>query len=362
MLLEGGPAHPSGVVRALIYRDHLARNGYDAIFRSRRSAFLFKLVLQPPRWLAPLTAKGPGRLILYGIMEVLARLNEPLLLAAAKRCDIVYSSKLQSYRFVKKLRESTKAKLVFDFGDALWLYSRAKGFAESLALAHEVTTDNVHTAEFVRTVNPNCTVIPDAPQVELFDARRAALRRKSDGSRIVIGWIGTPTAAYNLYRIWPVLERLFIKYPQLHLRLVGTGEDRRFLPPFERIRYSLRPTYDQAGMIEEVLGFDIGVFPQFDTEKDRVRGVLKASVYMAGEAAVVASAIGQSREFIRDGVNGMLAATDEEWEQKISALIEDAELRGRLASEALRQVRAELSTDAMFAKLDAVFRRQLGAA
>jgi len=360
VVLEGGPAHPSGIVRALIYRDALARAGFDARFHSRRSAFLFKLILQPPRFLAPITAKGPGRLLLYGLMELLAPFSEARLLAKARTCDLVFLSKVQSFRFVDRLRRKTRAKLVFDFTDALWLHTREKRLADCLRLADEITTDNEYTAEYVRPINPNCTVVPDPPQIELFDARRAASRRKATDDAVVLGWIGTPTAAYNLYRIWEVLERLCSRYPNIRLRLVGIGEDQRFLPPFEHVRVTIRSTYDQSLMIDEVLGFDIGLFPQFDTEKDRVRGVLKASVYMAGEAAVVASRVGQSRDFIRDGVNGMLAGSEEEWEQKLSALIEDAPLRRRLADEALQQVRAELSVDATFTRLAEVFNRQLG--
>jgi hypothetical protein len=92
------------------------------------------------------------------------------------------------------------------------------------------------------------------------------------------------------------------------VRLVGTGDDPALRPPFERVRYSAVPYYDQSTMIDEVLGMDIGLFPLQDVERSRVRGVLKAAIYMCGEAAVVASPVGQTPEVISNGVNGVLAS------------------------------------------------------
>jgi len=41
----------------------------------------------------------------------------------------------------------------------------------------------------------------------------------------------------------------------------------------------------------------------------------------------VASNVGANRDIIKDGVNGYLARTEEEWIEKISKLMEDSNLR-----------------------------------
>jgi glycosyltransferase involved in cell wall biosynthesis len=239
---------------------------------------------------------------------------------------------------------------VLDFGDAVWLPGRAgENFNEVLRNVHAVTTDNELTADYVKRINPNCTVIPDSPQVERFDQIRSGKEKKD--STITLGWVGSPLTAYNLFVIWEALERLFAKYPNLHLRLLGVGKNGGLLPPFERISYSGRATYSQAEMIDEVLQMDIGLFPLQDVESSRVRGVLKATVYMAGQAVAVCSPVGQCVDLIKDGVNGMLAATPEEWEQKIEQLILDPGLRQKIAAEGLATVRKEFTVAAAFAKL-----------
>jgi glycosyltransferase involved in cell wall biosynthesis len=116
------------------------------------------------------------------------------------------------------------------------------------------------------------------------------------------------------------------------------------------------PDYKQPEMIDEVLGMDIGLFPMQDIERSRVRGVLKATIYMAGEAVVIASPVGQVADVVRDGTNGMLARSTDEWIDKLDALIVDRELRARLAREGLAMVRKEFSTEQSWRLLRAVWR------
>jgi glycosyltransferase involved in cell wall biosynthesis len=104
-------------------------------------------------------------------------------------------------------------------------------------------------------------------------------------------------------------------------------------------------------MIEEVLGMDIGLFPLQDVEASIVRGVLKATVYMAGEAVVVCSRVGQSLDMIQDGVNGMLASSSEEWEKKIELLITNPILRERITKAGLETVREGFRVEKSFLKL-----------
>jgi glycosyltransferase involved in cell wall biosynthesis len=126
------------------------------------------------------------------------------------------------------------------------------------------------------------------------------------------------------------------------------------VPEFEHVKFSCVPFYDQAKMVEEVFGMHVGLFPLQDVERCRMRGVFKATNYMSGEAAVVVSPVGQCPEFIEDGVNGMLAATKEEWIEKLEQLIYDAPLRRRLVENGLACVRENFRVDQSFAKLKEV--------
>lgn len=348
VVLEAGDSLPSGVIRGLAYEDLFAENGFDAQFVSRRPGSLFKTKRFPLRQLldfAPLRNRLVSRLT--------AR-NENRIRKLARGADVIYLNKVSSQSLLQDLLKEKNARIVYDFGDAIWLQEwSASELNEVLRQMDAVTTDNEITARYVRRVNPNCVVIPDAPALDAFDARRRELSRKP-ADRVVLGWLGSPATAYNLYVIWEALEELFKRHQHLHLRLVGTGNDLRLLPEFENVRFSCVPFYDQSKMVEEVFGMHIGLFPLQDVERCRMRGVFKATNYMSGEAAVIASPVGQCADFIQDSVNGMLAATKGEWVEKLERLIVDEGLRRGLAENGLASVRANFRVEQSFAKLKEV--------
>ena len=351
VVLEAGSRSPSGVVRALIYRELFAAHGFSAEFLVRQPLKLMDWINNLPSVLR-LIVKRPWlktRLLRWGTTA-----NERRILKTASEVDVIYMAKVLSYPFVRTICSQTKARVVYDFGDAVWLSGEDQDeFNDVLKNVDAVTTDNDVTADYVRRYNPNCTVIPDAPPLEAFDRRRADLGNK-DNDRITLGWIGSPGTVYNLYLIWDALEDLFARHPELHLRLVGTGHNLQLLPPFERVRFSYRPFYNQAEMVEEVFSMHVGLFPLQNVERCRTRGVFKATNYMSGEAVVVASPIGQCADFIEDGVNGMLAGSTQEWIDKLEMLINDAALRRRLTQNGLDTVRANFRVDQSFAKLKQV--------
>jgi glycosyltransferase involved in cell wall biosynthesis len=349
VVLEAGDAYPSGFLRGLIYKDCFEHDGFEVEYVSRLLPWLVRILDAPPQALSPWFALGFEK-VLRWLLAGAGRIKEKLIVRKARDYDVVYMSKVTSLRLVSKLR-GTGARLVLDFGDALWLPGRSSaGFHEVLRSVDAVTTDNELTAEYVRKLNPNCTVIPDCPQLEWFDRRRSEWH-PAENSTITLGWVGTTGTVYNLYVIWEALERLFPKYPNLHLRLLGLGTNPRLLPPFEKVKYSYRSSYSQSEMIDEVLGMDIGLFPLQDVEASRVRGVLKATVYMAGQAVAVCSPVGQCSDLIQDGVNGMLARTPEEWEKKIEELILNPTLRQQIAQAGLETMRSQFTVARSFAKL-----------
>ena len=342
-VLEAGDRIPSGVVRALIYKDLFARDGLDVEFVARQPLAARDFVSNPPRILRRIVWRQ--RVQKYILRKAEMRCEAEIVRKSAG-VDIVYLSKVTSLPFYRTLRAATTARIILDFGDAVWLYDEGRkeaDFQEVLRIVDSVTTDNEATADYVRRFNANCTVIPDSPQLEEFDRRRAA-NPKRTSDQTVLGWIGTPSTLYNLYAIWEALEEIGSRFPNVVLRIVGAGYDPALWPAFENIRYSICPTYDQSTMIDEIFGMDIGLFPLQNVTRSRVRGVLKAAVYMSGEAAVVASPVGQVKDVIVHEENGLLATTEVEWVAALERLILDAEFRRSLTAAGLETVRRDFTT------------------
>ena len=340
-VLEHGRQMPSAWVRALNFRQHFEQAGYDVTFVDHYTDL---------------------DRVLRGLNRVYPLYSEWRIPFLAAHADVVYLCKVTSLKLIARIRQrAPQARIVLDFGDALWLFDRRKAgnFETVLAAVDFVTTDNEYTAEYVRRFNPNCLVVPDCPQCEVFDQRRAHVSKTGDG-RIVLGWVGSPSTTYNLFAVWEALERLFAAHPQLELRLLGA--DPRLLPPFEKVRYTLVKNYDQARMVDEVLRMHIGLFPLQDTEACRVRGVLKATVYMSGEAVAVCSPIGECTDLIEDGINGMLAGDTSEWIDKIGQLIGNDSARNRIAQAGLETVRRDFTLDRSFARMRQAFEGNQSAA
>lgn len=338
-VLDDGLTQTSAWVRAVQYRALLSARGVQAEFISHRPARLARL----QAWL--IRKGSPARLrgLVKRVSLLIAFLREGAIARKARDFDVVYVLLVPSARLYRKLRGGPH-RVFLDVIDALWLPSRLplwKDLPEILTLVDGVICENRFAAEYLRRFNPRVSIVHDSPQVEAFDARRRAKPPTSD--RVVLGWIGSPSACDALFAIFEPLERLFAKHPRLHLRIVGADPAR--IPRFENVTWSLRRTYDLEGMVDEVLGMDIGLFPLFHTEESVMRGTLKALVYMSGEAVAVCRPVGENVDLVRDGVNGVLADSPQEWFDRLEELVLDPQRRARLAAEGLRTVREGFSRE-----------------
>jgi len=78
-------------------------------------------------------------------------------------------------------------------------------------------------------------------------------------------------------------------------------------------------------------------------------------VYMAMEIPAVLADVGVNSEIVIDGVTGLLSASHEDWIEKLSLLIENAELRCKLGKAGRERVKASYSVKANQDKFIALF-------
>jgi glycosyltransferase involved in cell wall biosynthesis len=141
---------------------------------------------------------------------------------------------------------------------------------------------------------------------------------ESRGNRpVTIGWIGSPTTWPYVQAVLPVLERVAERHGA-RIRIVGAGAvatSESALVDFVE--------WDEAAEVSEVQAMDIGVMPLPDEDWARGKCGYKLIQYMACGLPVVASPVGVNSEIVTEGVNGLLARTDAEWESALTALIAD---------------------------------------
>ena len=285
------------------------------------------------------------------------RKSQKEIIAISGKYDIIYLLKVNSFSFIKKLRRQTQARIVFDLTDALWRPGFRKSWIfleEILRISDAVFIENEYVGEYARRHNRHVFSLPACTQTEKFDEMRSETTRRPDG-KVRIGWIGSDATIQSVFKIIRPLERLFAKYPQVELRLLGCN-DRILKDRLNNLSYSVLSTYSEADMIREALMMDIGIFPPpSDIEDYRIRGALKGMIYMSAGIPAVCINAGDCSSLIQDGINGVLINKEEEWESKIEKLIVDPAFRVSMGERAYESIKADHSLEKVGHELSQAF-------
>jgi glycosyltransferase involved in cell wall biosynthesis len=160
--------------------------------------------------------------------------------------------------------------------------------------------------------------------------------------------VGSPTTFQYVKALAPVLRDVAATHP-FTLRISGAGEPVDF--PGLQVE---QPAWSLADEVTLFNTLDIGVYPLTDDDWARGKCGFKAIQCMACGVPVVAQAVGVNREIIRDGENGFLAATPDEWREKLARLLTDAGLRERFARAGRRTIEERYSLRVVAPRLAAV--------
>lgn len=246
--------------------------------------------------------------------------------------------------------------MVFDFDDAVFVpyKSPSNGYLSLLKfpgktrticrLAAHVIAGNSYLAEYARRVTSRVTVVPttiDTAKYTLDSSRRTSVPP-------VIGWSGSYSTVQHLETLRGALARLRKRH-RFRLRVIGTA---RF--EVEGVEVEATPWRSETE-VEDLRSMDIGVMPLPDDPWSRGKCGLKALQYMALGIPTVCSPVGVNGEIVSDGRNGFLAATEDEWVDRLTLLLQSAPLRGRLGQAGRHTVEEKYSAAVQSPRVSAVF-------
>lgn len=237
--------------------------------------------------------------------------------------------------------------IVYDIDDLVYLSeakssvnpfaSLLKGRKKPIFLmkkADHVITCTPYLDKFVRQFNTHTTDISSTIDTDLYRPRKDY---SLSSDEMVLGWSGSHSTSKYLYLLGPVFQRL--REEKIPFRLLVMGDPGFNLPGINVEALPWKEEYE----VEVISRFDIGLYPLPDERWVYGKSGLKALQYMAAGIPTIATAIGTNFRIIKDGYNGFLVHTAEEWYQRIRELYTDTELRTKIGLHAAETVEKHYS-------------------
>jgi len=290
---------------------------------------------------------SPGKSRLFKLFYLIK------VLAGAGANDIVFIQKIIFPRAFFNLIHAVNKRIIFDFDDAIYLTppmmeentrqaaERADNLNAILAKAACVIAGNPYLAEYAGRFNNNTVMIPTVIDT---GARSGAPRK--DAHAVVVGWIGYPENLVYLQGIAFVLKNISQRFGDKVVLKVVSSRD--FLSDGINI---INKRWRLNEELSDLQSFNIGISPLPDNEWTRAKCGFKILEYMAAGIPAVASPVGVNKEIVRDGVCGFSVSSADEWFEKLSLLIEDAQLRKKFGENGRRIVEERYSIKANAPKL-----------
>tara|TARA_Y100000590_G_scaffold470346_1_gene663988 strand:- start:6334 stop:7332 length:999 start_codon:yes stop_codon:yes gene_type:complete len=307
--------------------------------------------------LSYLISEGHDR-VFYGKGKFLSKL-EILLESISRRCREVIRSDLYDLIFIQ--REcfmlgtavfekffARKSKIIFDFDDSIWLPNVSEGnkklgflknsnkTKDIIKVSNMVLAGNSYLADYALQFNSNVKVFPTTIDTDQY------IRNHNPTEKICIGWSGSVSTIQHFEHALPVLKKINKKYAnRVIFKVIGDGS-------YENKELGITGSeWHLESEVRELSSFDIGIMPLPNNEWTRGKCGLKGLQYMALETATVMSPVGVNCEIVSNGENGFLADSVDDWVEKLSRLIESANLRNKFAREGRKTVVNNYSVKAL---------------
>jgi len=198
-------------------------------------------------------------------------------------------------------------------------------------------------------------VVPNGVDAELFKPAEPdpdVRKRWGLDDDSVLGFVGGLRPWHGVEVMPTLLERLAQRHPNLRLVIAGDGPLRGELERDLRERGLARNAVFTGWLAHEevaalVRQFDVALAPYSRPDHDFYFSPLKLFEYMACGVAVVAAALGQIEEIVRDGETGLLYPPGEQ-DALLAAcdrLLTDPDLRRRLGWVAAKEIHNHYTWD-----------------
>ena len=248
-----------------------------------------------------------------------------------------------------------RKKIIYDFDDAIWIpvvseYNKTmSGFknfgkvAKICSWSYKVSVGNQFLETYARKHNNNVVVIPTVVNT---DSGHNKLQEQHT-SQPAIGWTGTFSTLPYLDIVLPVLQEL----QQINDFTFVVIADKDPQLPLKNYRFI---KWNRETEAEDLLTFHIGLMPLYDDEISKGKCGFKAIQYMSLGIPPVVSPVGVNTQLVTDAVTGYVCSDNEEWKNRLTILLSDADKRtamGAAARKKIETIYSVAATEDIFTEL-----------
>jgi glycosyltransferase involved in cell wall biosynthesis len=224
------------------------------------------------------------------------------------------------------LKKVLRKKIIYDFDDAIWipntsaqnkLASGLKAFWKVGYIckwAHTIAGGNDYLCAYAKKHSDGNVV--KIPTVVDTAQRYNRVKEQGDGP-VTVGWTGSHSTLAYLDAIMPALTVLQEK---LDFSFVVIADKEPVLP----LRNWRFVPWNAVSEIDDLLLIDVGVMPLSADPWSEGKCGFKLIQYLSLGIPAVASPVGVNTSILEPGINGYLAANDEEWSSALELLIRDS--------------------------------------
>jgi len=188
-------------------------------------------------------------------------------------------------------------------------------------ISRKVICGSRYVLKYVQSSGTDGIIIPTIVDTNVFKPLHRLPRDLP-----VIGWVGSHSTSQYLKLLSEAMQGLAHRRAFL-FRVVGAEKPIKIEGvQVEYVEWTLE------GEVRFFQDLDIGVYPIIEDDWSRGKTGFKAIQYMSVGVPPVCSPVGEVPEVVEDGVTGFLAATTEEWVDRLDQLLSDPDLRVRMGS------------------------------
>lgn len=250
------------------------------------------------------------------------------------RYDIIFifrDALMTGSTFFERRFARSKAKIIFDFDDAIWWEHNVSAENKKLAflkdhsktgkiiaLADLIFAGNQYLADYAAQFNKKIVIIPTTIDTSVYLPQK----NKKNDQVVCIGWSGSFSTIVHFSSAIPALQRIKKKFgSKVKFKIIG--DEKYYCAELD----TKGDPWISATEIKDLSQIDIGIMPLPNDEWTKGKCGLKGLQYMALEIPTLMSPVGVNTEIIQPGINGYLPATENEWVDILSELIENKVLR-----------------------------------